>query len=182
MFEKAGLIFKITYFLVSIAPAIILFSITMEFDLTIVIVEIVISIIVTILLKKFLVNVSNSSGGMSKKIDNAPVADKNGDILSLIFGIIIPSVIIPDNLSSNNKVLFFVIIQIMVYFLMIRSSSVFPNVLLILFGVNTYRLGDGTYLIDVNGTVTHRMVSVSVKRIGSSTINNTYVIKKEQHG
>lgn len=181
MFEKTNLIFKFTYFLGSITPAIILFSISLGVSIKIVICELIIGIVSTLILRRILNGISKSDSGTTKLIHEAILEEKNGDVLALIFGIIIPSVIIPDNLSVIGKISFFLIIQCVIYFLMVRSSSIFPNVLLILFGVNTYRLTDGTYLIDPNKSVNHKKVSLWAKRIGSSSINNTYVIVRRKN-
>lgn len=180
MFQKTNFYFKISYFYGAITPAIVLFSVSIGLDLEIILIELLISFILTLKLKSVLINQGTGVGGVTKKINNAEVAEKNGEVLSLIFGIIIPSVIIPDNIDFLDKIFFFVAIQWVVYLLMVRSSSIFPNVLFILLGVNVYKLHDGDYLIDMSGIIQHKKISVEAKRIGSSSMNNTYVVARRR--
>lgn len=181
MFQKTKFYFKISYFYGAITPAIVLFSVSIGLDLQIILMEFLIGIIITSKLKSVLVNQATQDGGVTKEFKKTGVADKNGEVLSLIFGIIIPSVIIPDSIGFFDKILLFLVIQWVVYLLMVRSSSIFPNILLILFGVNVYKLQNSDYLIDMNGIVQHKEISLEAKRIGSSSMNSTYVVARREN-
>ncbi|MGR8808672.1 hypothetical protein [Leuconostoc citreum] len=180
MFQKTNFYFKISYFYGAITPAIVLFSVSVGIDFEIILIELLIGVVLTLKLNSVLTNQGTASGGVTKKFENAEVAEKNGEVLSLIFGIIIPSVIVPGSVGFLAKILFFVAIQWIVYLLMVRSSSIFPNILFILFGGNVYKLQDGDYLIDMSDIVQHKKISIEAKRIGSSSMNNTYVVARRK--
>ena len=86
----------------------------------------------TIKLNKRLFYSGNPTIHLNLSSSNHSLINKNGDIISFMLGVIFPSA---ATYSSNNiiNIFLFLLIQLFIYKLMVRSSSIFPNVILIVF-------------------------------------------------
>lgn len=74
------------------------------------------------------------------------IKQTNGDIVSFFVGIILPAVFFIEE-SLTVSICVFVTIQILIFILVSKSSTIFPNVIMILLGLNVYSLSNGKYLI-----------------------------------
>lgn len=85
-----------------------------------------------------------------KKFYKSNIEEVNGNIISFLLGNIIPVVLIMEN-SITVAIAVFVVLQIFIYTLTIKSSDIFPNVLLIILGVDICKTKDGNYLLIFKG-------------------------------
>ncbi|WP_233723936.1 hypothetical protein [Listeria ivanovii] len=77
------------------------------------------------------------------------ITKKNGDVVAFLTGTILSSVLVfQDELLVTLAI--FISLQILIFMLTIRSSSVFPNVLLIFFCMDIYELEDGNYILTID--------------------------------
>src|SRR5699024_2471068 len=74
------------------------------------------------------------------------ITGKNGTSIIFMLGVIIPSVIYLDAPLFIN-VFTFIFVQSLLYILMSHSSALFPNLLFIIYGMHTFELTNGKYLI-----------------------------------
>lgn len=71
--------------------------------------------------------------------------ERNGNVISFLLGTVIPAVLI---IESNIFVAFvvFIVIQILIYVLIMKSTDIFPNVLLIILGISLCRTHTNNYV------------------------------------
>ncbi|MEK4715843.1 antibiotic resistance protein VanZ [Sporosarcina sp. FSL K6-5500] len=69
----------------------------------------------------------------------------NGNVISFLLGIVIPAVLIIEN---NIIIAFvvFIIIQFLIYILIMKSTDIFPNILLIIMGVSLCKTQHNNYV------------------------------------
>lgn len=69
----------------------------------------------------------------------------NGNVISFLLGNVIPAVLI---IESNISIAFvvFIIIQILIYILIMKSTDIFPNVLLIIMGISLCKTQHNNYV------------------------------------
>ncbi|EMC49358.1 hypothetical protein [Streptococcus mutans] len=177
MFEGTSFIFKILYFLTAMMPAYMLFCAQSNLYLWILpTVILFMSIGIGLLLKFSLQNRAQKNLGVG--ISNYTVGvvnSKNGDITAFLLGVIIPSVIsLSDDLTI--KVIGFLILQILLFILMIKSSSIFPNILMLLLGMNIFELDDGKYIIAFTSQLASKQDNkINIRRMGDSEFCSTYI-------
>ncbi|EAA0018713.1 hypothetical protein J3055_001385 [Listeria monocytogenes] len=109
---------------------------------------------------------------------NERIIKKNGDILAFLMGTIIPSILIIEEHLIETLVVF-ISLQFLIFILTTRSSTVFPNILLILVGVNIYELDDGKYILVLGETLNISKKSRLFVSLGDSEFCNTYLIAEE---
>lgn len=152
--------FKFLYFITAMSPAYILYSLHLYahneievFNFSIYRIPILtvglllVFVLLVIILKKILKVVTKDNenphdiNGVYTKI-----IDQNGNSIVFLLSVIIPSVIYIEASIIINIIIFF-FIQYMLFILMNNSTILFPNILLIIFGIHTFKLKDGKYLI-----------------------------------
>ncbi|EAE8661909.1 hypothetical protein BR095_13855, partial [Listeria monocytogenes] len=106
------------------------------------------------------------------------IIKKNGDVLAFLMGTIIPSILIIEEHLIETLVVF-ISLQFLIFILTTRSSTVFPNILLILVGVNIYELDDGKYILVLGETLNISKKSRLLVSLGDSEFCNTYLIAEE---
>lgn len=105
---------------------------------------------------------------------------KNGDVISFLLSVILPSVItISDHFYIN--LVTFIILQVLIYKLMVRSNNIFPNILMIILDMDIYEVEINKqtnirYIITFNGKKINRGI---ISRIGDSTSCNTYILEEQ---
>lgn len=135
------------------------------------------------LLLTFLVKInlvySTKSGENSYLVDlnSDRVVHINGNIVSFFAGVILP-VIFYMKESVPISILVFIGIQIMVYVLVSKSDTIFPNILLLLFGLNIYTLDNGKYLISNLSINELKKAKIDAVRVGDNSSLLSYVIRK----
>lgn len=178
MFDGTSPLFKILYFFTAMAPAYFLFIFTQaKLDVLTSLGLFLITISCTIVLK-IMIEKRADEGIKTPKYTVPKIEKKNGEIPSFLLGVILPSVIGGADKFIINLTIF-IVLQLCLFLLMMKSSSVFPNVLLILVGLNIFEMDDGKYifsfrkkLVDVDETI------ISITVLGDSNTCNTYVRKK----
>ncbi|WP_249278789.1 antibiotic resistance protein VanZ [Bacillus cereus] len=89
---------------------------------------------------------TNKLDGFSK----SNIEETNGSVVSFLLGNIIPVVLIMEN-SIKEAIVVFLLLQIIIYLLTVKSSEIFPNIVLIILGVDICKTKDGNYLLIFNG-------------------------------
>lgn len=123
-----------------------------------------------------LLNRDHEEYGTDEVISEVKIIQVNGDIVPFVIGVILPTVLlISEDLLPNVMLMFF--IQIMIFKLFASSSGSFPNISLILFGVNIYSFDDQSYLLsDQEYSSIREDSELEVSRIGES-VNLYYSMK-----
>ncbi|HHF7032423.1 hypothetical protein [Streptococcus mutans] len=177
MFEGTSFIFKILYFLTAMMPAYILFCAQSNLYLWISpIIIFIASVGIGFLLKSSLRDRAQKRLGVGiSDYAVGVVNSKNGDITSFLLGVVIPSVIsLSDTLSV--KIIGFLVLQLLLFILMIKSSSIFPNILMLLLGMNIFELDDGKYIVAFSSQLASKQDNkVNIRRMGDSEFCSTYI-------
>lgn len=169
MFFGTRFYYKILYFITALTPAYILFSLQIYsyffegkikynffgYNVDIVLLAIVFLILILIilgyLLKKLIIQQyknPKTDRVLEKdkyKYKSGRVKVKNGSVVSFLLGNIIPSVIIIEN-NLISSLFCFVLLHFLIYKLIINSTDVFPNVLLILYKIDLCKTENNDYL------------------------------------
>lgn len=146
MFLGTNKKFKILYFITSMFPAylIIFFYVldnylreNREYNLCLLILLLFIFVFIFFLLgsklKRLIEDTDGTSLSTNVKSELIILEEMNGDVISYLLGVIFPSIIIISESSLKINILIFIIIQLSIYILTIRSTSLLPNVFMILF-------------------------------------------------
>lgn len=88
------------------------------------------------------------------KFFKSNIEETNGSVISFLLGNIIPVVLIMEN-SIKEAMVTFVLLQVIIFILTIKSSEIFPNIVLIILGVDICKTKDGNYLFIFNGEDTN---------------------------
>ena len=161
MFFGTKLWFRLIYFFTAMSPAYILFItkliISFQFDpifgykvihFLIMFALILIIILSTIFLKGALCSITKSQENLySLNLETeTKIEEVNGEVVSFLIGVIIPTVFFLEECLLPT-IIMFILIQAMSFLLISKSNTIFPNVILILFGINIYSLKNGKFLI-----------------------------------
>ncbi|WP_285012602.1 hypothetical protein [Lactococcus formosensis] len=177
MFDGTSWKFRILYFITAMSPAYFLFIFTqLKLDVSISLGIFIMLVCCTFLLKN-MINKRVNEGVEISKYRIPKIEAKNGEISSFLLGVILPSVIGgADNFRIN--IMIFIVLQFCLFLLMIKSSSILPNVPLILFGLNIFEMSDGKYIISFRKQIIDiDEESISITRLGDSRNCNTYIRK-----
>jgi len=71
--------------------------------------------------------------------------ERNGNVISFLLGTVIPAVLIIES-DLKIAVAVFIVIQILIYILIMKSTDIFPNVLLIIFGISLCKTQQNDYV------------------------------------
>lgn len=193
MFDGTNKLFKILYFLTAMLPAYVLFLLQIEnrvininflgFNknkfIFMIIIIIIVEIFIGIFLKKMLLKSVRNDLTIEFSDENIKYS-KNGDVISFLLSVILPSVItISDHFYIN--LVTFIILQVLIYKLMVRSNNIFPNILMIILDMDIYEVEINKqtnirYIITFNGKKINRGI---ISRIGDSTSCNTYILEEQ---
>ena len=183
--------FKILYYITAMSPAYLLFSLQLfEFNdvgvysnsqykfpwLTILI--LILSFLLTYIIKSNLIystRLGENTYSIDFNVDRT--IQINGNVVSFFAGVILP-VIFYMKESVVISILVFIGIQIMVYVLVSKSDTIFPNILLLLVGLNIYTLESGKYLISNLSVYELSKVRIDTERVGDNSNLLSYVIRK----
>jgi|SRR5699024_7089918 len=184
MFYGTKFWFKILYFITAMSPAYMLYSlyfysqnenipfISKEYKFLILIfLLLLLLILLAYILKGILIKTTkNNENPYSLRIN---IKDQNGNSLIFLLSVIIPSVIYIDE-SPTINIIIFLLIQYLLFVLMNNSTALFPNVLLIIIGIHTFRLDEGRYII--SNQLTHKSKDkISATSIGDNSSTLCYV-------
>lgn len=93
----------------------------------------------------------------------------NGTVTNFLLGVLLPAVFIVEY-SLNTALLTFLCIQCLIYTLMIRSTDIFPNILLILLGINLCKTSDDRYVFTFKSKKFSDNIVYSIGESGKSKI------------
>lgn len=183
MFEGTSLFFKLVYFITAMAPAYILFIFQRilndnkigKYLLCIIVIIIIMGL--GFIIKRLLFK--RKKNGVTDNSFSLDINNKNGDVITFLFGVIVPTVGIPDTKSVRSQVIIFLIIQILSFFVIMKGSQILPNIILLLLNVDIYSLSTGEYVIAVNEKVSRNKKNIRVHRLGDSRENVTYIADDE---
>lgn len=99
------------------------------------------------------------------------IAETNGSVIAFLLGAILPAVLVLEN-SVVESVIVFMILQFILFILIKKSSDLFPNIMLLLLGIDLCKTKQGHYVFVLSGTdpdATH------VYQIGNPAKSKTYI-------
>lgn len=85
------------------------------------------------------------------KFSATNIDESNGNIISFLLGNIIPAVLIMES-SLSEATIVFILLQLIIFILITKSSDIFPNILLIILGIDLCKTKDGDYLFILKGS------------------------------
>lgn len=105
------------------------------------------------------------------KFSKSNIEENNGSVISFLLGNIIPVVLIMEN-SIKEAFVVFILLQTIIFILTMKSSEIFPNIVLIILGVDICKTKDGDYLFIFKG----ENVNVeSVYQLGDAGKSRIYI-------
>lgn len=180
MFDGTSLFFRLMYFFTAVTPASIMLSLQLKFDasdrlvnygISLLILDV--SVAIALKLKAMLIN--RVEVGVQKTDFSVKVVARNGDVVTFLFGVIIPSVLLPEGAENVEKVVIFSVVQLLVYIISIRTTSILPNVLLMILGVDIYQLSSGSYVFSIGSKIGKKHKDIIITRLGDDVDNETYI-------
>ncbi|THF82112.1 hypothetical protein [Cohnella fermenti] len=181
MFFGTRFYFKLLYYLTAMTPAYLLFSLQLFIKYKIGILKLFgikipwISFAILLVSFALIWGVKKLLHIATKRQENhyilnqreAKITQVNGDVVSFLLGVILPAVIfIEDSIAICMVV--FIGLQFIIFLLVSKSSSVFPNIMAIMFSMNVYILDNGFYLIS-NEKMTENYERIIAVRVGDSS-------------
>ncbi|GHH96646.1 antibiotic resistance protein VanZ [Neobacillus kokaensis] len=186
MFYGTKLFYKVLYYVTAMAPAYFLFLLQindkfkMAFDTNIYLLCLILFIIINTLaylLKSSLYRHYIKERGNEVPSSEIPqysesnLEESNGSVISFLLGNIIPGVLIMEN-SLNEAIVVFVLLQILIFILIMKSSDIFPNILLIIMGVDLCKTKEGKYIFIFKKDI---VSETKVFQIGDSAKSKTFI-------
>lgn len=175
MFYGTRFIYNLLYFVTAMSPAYFLFLLQLNekfekpldkviFDYNITIyhwcaILFLLIIILSLVLKKLLLLQFTRGLGTPvlpnklQKFSVSNIDESNGNIISFLLGNIIPAVLIMES-SLSEATIVFILLQLIIFILITKSSDIFPNILLIILGIDLCKTKDGDYLFILKGSST----------------------------
>ena len=80
-----------------------------------------------------------------KPFEEDELEEINGNVISFLLGNIIPAVLIIEG-NLYAAIIVFIVIQILIYVLIIKSTDIFPNIALVILGINLCKTQDNKYV------------------------------------
>ncbi|NGZ74072.1 antibiotic resistance protein VanZ [Saccharibacillus alkalitolerans] len=99
------------------------------------------------------------------------LAERNGSVIAFLLGTILPAVLVMEN-SLVESLAVFIILQFILFVLIKKSSDIFPNIMLLLLGIDLCKTNQGNYLFILAGT-DHD--AARVYKIGDPAKSKTYI-------
>ncbi|ERS94587.1 hypothetical protein [Staphylococcus simulans] len=189
MFEGTRWFYKVLYFITAMSPAYIIFLLqtydkyfnnSTKYN-NIFYISLLLFIILLVLLGMILKQIllyQYKYGTNEKVLSNEKRFDKillkNGSVLSFLLGNILPSVVILEN-DIVICIVLFILLQILIYKLIVKSNDLFPNVVLILLKVDILVTKSGEYVFVFNGK---KQCNKGIYHIGTPHISKMYITVK----
>lgn len=85
-----------------------------------------------------------------KEFSKNNIEESNGNVISFLLGNVVPAVLIIET-SIKEAVIVFIILQLIIFILVSKSSDIFPNILLIILGMDLCKMSNGKYLLIFKG-------------------------------
>ena len=193
LFYGTRLFYDLLYFVTSMSPAYLLFLLQINqkfkqpfdwsifnFQITIYSwcgISLVILILFSLLLKCLLRRqFQNGSGTPVTATDlryffKSNIAEANGNVISFLLGNILPAVLILEH-SLAEAIAVFISLQFIIFILIKKSSDIFPNIMLLLLGVDLCKTKQGHYVFILAGD-DHD--ALRVYQIGDAAKSKTYI-------
>ncbi len=190
--------YKVLYFLTAMSPAYLLFFIQLHykfedtfdggifgirFNIFVWLgILILFFVILLILLKGVLIyQYTNSStnqvlGEGKEKFKENKLKERNGDVISFLLGNILPAVLIIEE-DLFITILTFLIIQVLIYVLVIKSTDIFPNVFLIILGIDLCKTEDENYVFTFKS---NKFKDFKVYHLGEPFKSKVYITMYEK--
>lgn len=180
--------FKILYFITAMSPAYILYSLHLYardeiciFVLSgykipvITLILVKLFLLLGLIMRKILIRVTkDNENPYHLNHSYREIIDQNGTSLVFLLGVIIPSVIYIENSLTINLIIF-LFIQYLLYTLMSNSTTLFPNIVLIIYGIHSFRLRDGKYLVSDKPMMQYSERELQTTIIGDKSNTLCYV-------
>ncbi|MGM0214231.1 hypothetical protein [Enterococcus sp. AZ109] len=202
MFQGTRLYYKVLYFITAMAPSYLLFLLQLgkEFgyiltfsffncEVKIKIYFVVFSLFVILflcafLLKKILMRqYFHSSTDQvlepdKEYFDSRNVEEKNSGMVTFLLGNILPAVFILGK-SALSSILVFISLQLVIYILVMKSSDIFPNVLLVLLKIDLYKTSDTRYFFSFKSK---KYEELKIYQLGDVNASKIYITMYDKDG
>jgi len=186
LFYGTKLFYKVLYYITAMAPAYFLFLLQINnkfnktFTIDIYLLCIILFILIislafilrSILFRHYAKGRGNEVPSSEiQKYSQPNLEESNGSVISFLLGNIIPGVLIMENSIYEALVVFFTL-QILIFILIMKSSDIFPNILLIILGVDLCKTKEGKYLFIFKK---EDVSELKVFQIGDSSKSKTFI-------
>ncbi|GAE26236.1 hypothetical protein JCM9140_2275 [Halalkalibacter wakoensis JCM 9140] len=186
MFYGTKLFYKVLYYVTAMAPAYFLFLLQINdkfnkaFDTNIYVMCLILFILIislAYLLKNSLYRHYIKERGNEvptseiQQYSQSNLEESNGSVISFLLGNIIPGVLIMEN-SIYEAIIVFLTLQILIFILIMKSSDIFPNILLVILGVDLCKTKEGKYLFVFKKETVSEL---KVFQIGDSSKSKTFI-------
>ncbi|GGA91409.1 hypothetical protein GCM10007183_14510 [Staphylococcus muscae] len=167
IFYGTRFFYKFLYFITAMTPAYFLFLLQIDdkfqhpFDTTILKMKLdvywwcgilfLILFILALFLKWLIINQYKTPStdrvlnNKKEKFKLNNLEEINGSIISFLLGNVLPAVLIIES-NLLVAILIFIIIQILIYILIMKSTDIFPNIFLIILGIDLCKTEDDDYV------------------------------------
>lgn len=99
------------------------------------------------------------------------IAESNGSVTSFLLGNILPAVLVLEH-SLSEAIVLFILLQFIIFILIKKSSDIFPNIMLLLLGVDLCKTKQGHYVFIFAGADHDASL---VYQIGDAAKSKTYI-------
>ena len=202
MFQGTRLYYKVLYFITAMAPSYLLFLLQLGKEFGYILTfsifkgEIKVKIIFAVftlfifllfcafLLKKILMrqyfHSSTDQVFESDKeyFDSRNVEEKNSGMVAFLLGNVLPAVFILGK-SPLSSILIFISLQLIIYILVMKSSDIFPNVLLVILKIDLYKTSDTRYFFFFKSK---RYRELKVYQLGDVNASKIYITMYDKDG
>ena len=104
------------------------------------------------------------------------IKDKNGNVITFLFGVVTPSLLLPEKASCIEQIVVTICIQLGCYFIVKNSSDIIPNILLIFLHIDVYISIEGNYLVTINHVLTSKEIKGNICRLGDTSLTNVFIL------
>lgn len=206
MFFGTKMYYKVLYFLTAMSPSYVLFilqlyekfpkmfpmkvsifgnNLSLDISASTCIVLLIIMIMVLgVFLKMLLLHqykdpsTDEVLGDDKKLFSSSNIVARNSGVVSFLLGNILPAVIVVGD-SKFIAVAVFISFQIILYMLIMSSTDIFPNIILIILKVDIYETKDGKIVFVFRSK---KFSELKVYQIGNPNKSKTYITMYDKRG
>ncbi|WP_241774590.1 MULTISPECIES: antibiotic resistance protein VanZ [Lysinibacillus] len=109
--------------------------------------------------------------GNRKSFEESELEEINGNTMSFLLGNIIPAVLIIEG-NLYGAIIVFIVIQILIYTLIMKSTDIFPNIALVILGINLCKTKDSKYVFTFKSK---KFIDFKVYQLGEPTKSKIYI-------
>ncbi|MED3034056.1 antibiotic resistance protein VanZ [Bacillus tropicus] len=202
MFYGTKWFYKVLYFITAMSPAYFLFLLQIDdkykhpfkmkwnikiatIDLNIywwcgllfIILMLFILILRILLIKQYTASSTNQVLPSNRKtFEEDELEERNGSVISFLLGNILPAVLVIEG-NLCVAIIIFIIIQMLIYVLIMKSTDIFPNIALIILGINLCKTKDNKFVFTFKSK---KFEDFKVYQLGNPEKSKVYITMYEK--